>query len=458
LFIGRESELKSLEDRYINGDFEFICIYGRRRVGKTELIKEFIKNKKAIFFTGLDDTKAENLAALSHITHETLYNTGSKVVFDSFNDIFKAIYEYAQSERLILVIDEFPYLARSYPGISSLIQVEIDHKLKNTDIFIILCGSSMSFMETQVMGHKSPLYGRRTGQIKVLPFDFETSKKFFNHGSNTDKAVLYGITGGIAKYLQLFKNNINLDDNIKENFFSSDRILFEEPMNLLNQELRKPALYNSIITAVATGSSKVNEIVTKTGLGSDICVKYLKNLIELGIIVKEIPIFDKANSKRCIYLLNDGMFRFWYRYVYKNISKIQLGLGNQVYDEIKEQIPDFMGEVFEKICLEYMWKAKLPFVASKIGRWWGNNPIKKAQQEIDIIAVNNDNTKAVYCECKWRNEKTSENVVDNLIEKASMFNHKEKYYYVFSMSGFTKSTINKATENDNIKLINFSDM
>jgi len=181
--------------------------------------------------------------------------------------------------------------------------------------------------------------------------------------------------------LQFFNNGKKLDDNIKNNFLNSDEPLFEEPTNLLKQELREPALYNSIITAVATGSTKVNEIETKTGLESSTCVKYLKNLIELGIIKREIPVLEKATSKKSIYRLNDGMFRFWYRFVYKNISKIGLGLGGQVYDDIKDQIPDFMGEVFEQICNEYMWKTKLPFSASEIGRWWGNNPIKKAEQE-----------------------------------------------------------------------------
>jgi len=346
MFIGRERELKTLNDHYGSNNFEFFCIYGRRRVGKTELIKEFIKGKKAIFFTGFEDTKDVNLASFSNSVRETLYNSKSKAVYADFKDALTDIYEYAKSEKLILVIDEYPFLAKNYQGISSLLQVEIDHRLKDTNIFIILCGSSMSFMEKQVMGHKSPLYGRRTGQIKTLPFDYETSTKFYQHMTHKtkkeDKAIIYGITGGIAKYLHLFSNGKSLDDNIINNFFNSNELLFEEPTNLLKQELREPALYNSIVTAVANGSTRVNEIATKTGLDSAACVKYLYNLIELGIVKREIPILEKETSRRSIYRLNDGMFRFWYRFVYANISKIQLGLGEQVFDDIKPQITDFM--------------------------------------------------------------------------------------------------------------------
>jgi len=456
MFIGRERELKTLNEHYNRGKFDFFCIYGRRRVGKTELIKEFIKDKKAIFFTGVEDTKAVNLASFSSVVRETLYGFSGNAVYTDFKEAFADIHKYAKEQRIVLVMDEYPYLAKSYSGISSLLQIEIDHRLKDTNIFIILCGSSMSFMEKQVMGHKSPLYGRRTGQIKTLPFDYETSKQFCKSMKEEEKAITYGVTGGIAKYLQLFNNDKNIEDNIKSNFLDSNEVLFEEPTNLLNQELREPALYNSIITAVATGATKVNEIKTKTNLDSSICVKYLKNLSELGIIKREIPVLEKPTSKKSIYRLNDGMFRFWYRFVYKNISRIRLGLDDPVYDEIKEQIPSFMGEVFEQICKEYMWKLKLPFHAAEIGRWWGNNPITKTEQEIDLIAVNSDGNKAIFCECKWRNEKLPESVIDELIGKAEIFNHKDKYYYLFSKSGFTTAALNRAS--DNIKLIEFKDM
>jgi AAA+ ATPase superfamily predicted ATPase len=457
MFVGRERELKTLNDHYLNGRFEFFCLYGRRRVGKTELIKEFIKDKKAIFFTGLEDKKDVNLAAFSFAVLEVLHNSKSKAVYPDFKDALIDIYESAKKERIVLVIDEFPYLAKNYPGISSLLQTEIDHRLKDSDIFLILCGSSMSFMEKQVMGHKSPLYGRRTGQIKVLPFDYETSAKFYPQRNSEEKAIIYGVTGGIAKYLLLFSNNRKINELITNNFFNSNELLFEEPTNLLKQELREPALYNSIITAVATGRTRINQISAKTALESATCVKYLSNLVDLGIIKREIPIMETEASRKSFYRLNDGLFRFWYRFVYENISKIQRGLGEQVFNDVRQHIPDFMGDVFEQICLEYMWKAALPFSISDVGRWWGNNPIKRCEQEIDLIAVDYSKKKAIFCECKWRKEMMPASVIDELIDKAEMFTgFTEKYFYFFSKSGFTAGAKERA--NEKIILIAFKDM
>ncbi|MDR1765873.1 MAG: ATP-binding protein [Lachnospiraceae bacterium] len=455
MFIGRERELRTLDTQYRLGRFAFFCIYGRRRVGKTELVKEFVKDKKTIFFTGIDDTKESNLARFSSAFFQA-QGIETDASFGSFEELFQQIFALAGQEHLVLVIDEYPYLAKSFSGISSLLQVEIDHRLSNTDIFIILCGSSMSFMEQQVMGYESPLYGRRTGQIKLLPFDFDESRLFVPHLSPEDAAVVYGITGGMAKYLLLFSRGGDLREGIIHHFLDPNALLFEEPANLLKQELREPAQYNAIITAVATGSSKINEIETKTHIDSGTCAKYLKNLSDLGIVKRETPILDSLNSRRSIYRLCDGMFRFWYRFVYRHLTQITLGQGAKVYGAIEKQLPDFMGEVFEQICKEYLWKSQLPFDVSDIGRWWGNHAIMKSEQEIDLIAAGVDDDGAIFCECKWRNEQMPESVIDILMEKSSIFRFSQKQYWLFSKSGFTDAARKRAGEN--IRLISFSEM
>ena len=462
LIIGRERELKVLDDRYRSGKFEFIPIFGRRRVGKTTLIREFIKDKKSIFFTASEGGRNHNLRNLSSAIYECISGIAAELSYDSFDAAFDIINEEAKKEKLIFVIDEYPYLAQSYKAISSILQKFIDHKFKDTELFVILCGSSMSFMEYQVLGYKSPLYGRRTGQLRVGPFSIFDSVEFHKSFSYEEQAVIYGITGGIPRYLEMISDGVSLKDNIIRSFLSPDTMLFEEPSNLLKQELREPQTYNDIITAIARGSSKMNEIVTKAnidGFDSSKCNKYLQSLISLDIVKKEQPILAPPGRKS-IYRLNDGMFRFWYRFIPQNMARIQLGLGESVYSRIEPQIPAYMGEVFEEICKQWIWRenaaGRLPFQFQDCGRWWGANPIRKAEQEIDLLAFSSDKQKAVFCEAKWANEKTSIRVLDDLIGKSEMFGFEEKYYVLFSKTGFEDETKKKAGEN--VLLVEYKNM
>jgi len=321
----------------------------------------------------------------------------------------------------------------------------------------------MSFMEHEVDGYKSPLYGRRTGQLKVLPLDFDTSKKFFSDFSIYEQAVLYGITGGIPKYLIQVRNSQSLDENIIRMFFKPQGLLFEEPNNLLKQELREPAVYSAIISAIATGSSKLNEIVTKIDsdkFDSAKCNKYMNTLINLHIVRKELPISEKPTSRKSIYRLNDGMFRFWYRFVYPNISKIALDSGELVYAYIQDRISAFMGETFEDMCKQYLWQEnindRLPFRFNDCGRWWGNNPVLKSEQEIDLLAFSINERKVLFSECKWSDEQVNSHVLDGLIDKSSMFSYEDKYYILFSKTGFTENVKKRASER--IRLIDFEQM
>ncbi|MCL2159789.1 MAG: ATP-binding protein [Oscillospiraceae bacterium] len=456
MFIGRERELENLNKRYKSGKFECIPIYGRRRIGKTQLILEFVRDKKAIVYLAKKGDYSENMRTLS----KAIYENETVSYFVDFEDALNKIYERAKKEKLVFVIDEYPYLAESKESVSSTLQHIIDHKFMQTDMILILCGSSMSFMENQVLGYQSPLYGRRSGQIKLKPLGYKKSALFCPNYSKADNAVVFGVTGGIPKYLSLFDPERTLEKNIIDLYFDKNSFLYEEPENLLKQELREPSAYNMIISAVATGASQMKDIIGKTGMESSAVSGYIKSLIELGIIKREVPIFDRQDSKKSIYRLSDGMFRFWYRFVFGNLSLIDYGKGGVVYENIaKQQIPTFMGEAFEQICIDYMWDnfEHLPFVMQNIGRWWGANPKTKTAQEIDFIAHDCENKKAAFGECKWTNEKTPESVVERLVEKADMFgNYQEKYYYLFSKSGFTEAAGKKASEH--IKLIEFEDM
>ena len=283
-------------------------------------------------------------------------------------------------------MDEYPYLAQSNRAISSILQAHIDMKLKDSKLFLILCGSSMSFMEYQVLGYKSPLYGRRTAQFKIKPFTYYESALLLEGFNIEDQAILYGITGGIPEYLSRVRLNISLKENIENLFLSESSHLFEEPVNLLKQELREPATYNGIIAAIANGASKLNEIATKNGLESNKCAKYISALMALGIIKKDKPLTEDEGRKS-IYLLDDQMFRFWYRFIPNNMSSIATGLSDIVYDKaIAPQLSNYMVQIFEQMSVQYLMKENaklsLPFVFGRIGRWWGNNPVKNAKRKL----------------------------------------------------------------------------
>ena len=459
MFIGRERELKKMNEMYNNGNFECVIIYGRRRVGKTTLIQEFIKDKKAIYFLSLETSERVNLENFSRGILTMATGIDHSASFVNFSVAFDTVANLAENERIVLVIDEYPYLANSVQGISSIIQAQIDMRLKDSKLFLILCGSSMSFMENQVLGYQSPLYGRRTAQFKIEPFSFFESMRFHKNYSAYDNAVIYGVTGGIPQYLARIDDKKTLKDNIIDNFFEPSAYLYEEPSNLLKQELREPQTYNEIITAIATGSSRLNEISTKTSLETAVCSKYLTSLISLGIVKKERPIFE-SKSKRTIYRLQDNMFRFWYRFVPQNAAQIHSGVGERIYSDIERHIPHYMGEVFEEICLQYMWREnkanRLPFFFRDAGRWWGNNPIKKSEQEIDIIAYGD--TQAIFCECKWSNALIDVDILDGLIEKSRLFNYKKTWFYIFAKTGFTEKLIKETENSGNVKLISFENM
>lgn len=462
MFAGRQKELVKLESMYKEESFQFAVIYGRRRVGKTTLISEFLKDKRAIAYISVEGTMKENLTGLSAaVVHGLTGDTGfSGMVYQDFEALLTEIDGHCKEQRLVLAIDEYPYLAASYPAISSLLQRHIDMCWKNSRLFLILCGSSLSFMENQVLGYKSPLYGRRTAQFKIRPFTFFESRELLGTFSPEEQAVLYGVTGGVPEYLNRVQPILSLDDNLLTMFFDDNGMLFEEPVNLLKQEMREPASYHSIVSAIASGASKLNEIATKTGLESSACSNFLTSLIQIGIVEKEKPVTEKENSRKTLYRLSDSMFLFWYRFVRPNITAISMGIGKAVYEKnVKPQINDFMGSVFEEICRQYLCRPDvyptLPFLFGRIGKWWGTNRKERREEEIDIVAV--DDKRMILGECKWRNEKTDGKVLYTLVERGELLSCPEKYYYVFSKSGFEENTEEPATRYG-VRRITFQEM
>lgn len=460
MFIGREREITALDKLYNSNKFEFAVIYGRRRVGKTALINHFMDDKESIYFMGVESNEKQNLENFSKSIIEYSSGIEAETSFLSFQAALEYVFKLSERKRLILVIDEYPYVARSSKSLASTLQLLIDKYKDTSKLMLILCGSSMSYMEDEVLAYKSPLYGRRTAQMKILPFSFNEACRYLKNYSDEDKALAYGIVGGTPQYLLQIDDRLSIEDNIKNTYLNPISFLYEEPTNLLKQEVREPAIYTAIITAIAVGASRMSDISNKVGEDSNICANYLKSLINLGIIKKETPYGEKS-SRKSIYSIKDNMFRFWYRFVPGNNSIIMRGAADIVYKRIEPQLSEYMGAVFEEICKQYLWKLLLdgnsPVEFSELGRWWGNDPIEKKQTEIDIMGEQDKKT-ALFGECKWTNEKVDLGVLETLIKRSKLFSYVNVHLYLFSKSGFTKGCIDKANELGNVSLVTYSDM
>ena len=462
MFYCRNEELRKLNRRYNDGKFECIVIYGRRRVGKTSIINEFCKGKSTVFFSALlEGTAKDNLKTLSRAIYA--YKEPDAIQapeYNSFDSALDEITRLAAKERIVFVIDEYPYLAKSYPSISSRLQHLIDHTWKDSKLYLILCGSSMSFMENQVLGYQSPLYGRRTGQFKIEPLTYKETAVFNPELDNVTNSFVYGVTGGIPHYINKLNVQRDFDNALLENFFDRSAYLFEEPANLLKQELREPAVYNSVITAIAEGASHMNEISTKAGIESGPCSKYLTVLINLGIIKKETPLTEKP-GKKTIYSIADPFFRFWYRFVPNNMTPIVSGRMEKIYNKaVQVHLNDYMGLIFEKMCSDYLlyYVDEIGFQLIDIGQWWGTDAVEKKQVQIDLVGSTDKKNEYLIGSCKFRNEAIGVDELELLKKYAIVFGKGKVYhYYIFSKGGFTEGLKEVAARGE-VTLISLDDM
>ncbi|MCD6321980.1 MAG: ATP-binding protein [Clostridiales bacterium] len=458
MFIGRKPELGILEKFYNRSGLDIIAVYGRRRVGKTELLKTFIKGKKSLFYAAEETTPLLNLTKISELYGLLIEKSIGRL--DSWEILFEYLKKESSDERLIIVMDEFPYLHTHSNGFLSKFQHIIDHQLKGANILLVLCGSSITFMEDEVFSHKSPLFGRLSGQLLVKPFDYYDASKMFPGYTKHQKMEAYFVLGGMPQYLQRFDNQKSLEQNIIDKLLDTSEELFNAPANVIKQELRAPAVYNAILEAVSEGASKSNEINTKIGVSTSIGQNYINTLVSLHLIDKLRPTGIKSKRKT-IYRISDNLFDFVYRFCYRYRSTLEIGLGENVYKQfIQSEIPGYFGKKFEVACIQYLnrlnSKLRLPVILTSIGTWWGGNPITKKSEEIDIIGLGVDF--GLYGECKYRNNPVNKEVLDELIRKSLLVSRKTMIYYLFSKSGFTKSLKEYCAGKPNIHLISIGDM
>jgi len=451
MFIGRERELEALTEFYDKDGIGLTVVYGRRRIGKSTLIAQFIKDKKAIFYTATKVGKDRNLELFSKQVVDMLMPSLQDVSFNSLEAVFDFIDSAIGNDKLILVIDELPYWAEADGALLSVLQKYIDTIWSDKNLKIILCGSSLSFMESKVLSEKSPLFGRRDSQIKLDAFDYIDTAKFVPDYSNEDKALCYGVTGGVAKYISLFDSSKSIDENIIRLFFRPDGYLYDEPRNLLVQEFSDIALVNNIIDQIASGETSLNNIAGKVKEKNPTILYSLEKLISVGLVERRRCITEEKNKKKTQYVLKDSMFKFWYEFILGAASLIEIGQGDLYYKKaVKPLLHSFMGSVFEDMCRYYVLAKGMTgevgcFITS-VGTWWGvetirdeDGKLRSQAADIDVVGVSSIDKSAIVAECKFKNSKIDKSVYETLVRRSKLIDskYKIKRYILFSLSGFT---------------------
>ncbi len=437
MFIDRGKETAFLEEKYKDTRPQFIVLWGKRRVGKTELVKHFIKNKPHIYFLAESTHEKEQLKRFSALVGEffkepLLLTRG----FDTWEESFKYIKE--KNKRLVLAIDEFPYLIQSNHGITSLFQKAWDEYWSKGNICLILLGSSVGMMETEVLGYKSPLYGRRTGQWKVQPMPFSAAGKFRQTKSFEDKALHYSVAGGIPAYWLQFSDKKDFYQNLKDHVLKKGEMLYDEVEFLLREELREPRYYFSLLQAIAQGKRKLSEIINATGISQSVANKYLGVLSDLDIVEREVSVTEAKplKSKKGLYRIKDEFFQFWFGYVFPKRGEIEMDRHDSVLHAIKQDIQHHLALTYEKIALSVLREnADMFFPFDKLGRWWDRN------EEIDIVGINKELNAILFAEVKWTEKSIGTNILSELkakAEKVQWGNDKtSRHFALFSRKGFT---------------------
>lgn len=434
-FYDRRAELDALESAWSTNGHAFYVIYGRRRVGKTELLKEFCANRPHVYFLAAQE--AEQRQREKFVTQIADHFGERAPRIDNWDSAFEYLGEKLADESLIIAIDDFPYLVEENDSIPSYLQAFVDGQLQQTDSMLVLCGSSVGTMESEVLGHESPLYGRRTGQIDLQPFSFMQASQLIDY-EFIDAVRSFAVTGGTPMYLTRFDYARSLEENIKTQMLAPTAPLYNEPEFLLRTELRNPARYMSILEAVAIGHTTPNEIAGATGISVGPLSKYLQTLRRLRLIEREVPVTASARkSKRSRYRVRDEFLRFWFRYVEPNRSSIEES-PDVVFDgTIAPSLPDHVSTTFEDVCREAVWEAIRrgeldPY--AEVGRWW------YGEHEIDIVGLAPDADRLLLAECKWTADPVGHALAESLKSKAEPVrwgpDTRETQFALFSRSGF----------------------
>ncbi|MCI7262483.1 MAG: ATP-binding protein [Clostridiaceae bacterium] len=464
-FIGRKAELAKLNTEY-ERDGGFVVIYGRRRVGKTTLIKEFLKEKTAFYFLATEELESQGMKRLAGVVARTTKNSYlQKAAFTDWLDLFQVIADYKPEEKKVLVIDEFPYLVKTNPAFPSILQNAWDEILKGSNVMLILSGSLIGMMQKHTLSYDSPLYGRRTAQMHLAPLSF-TDIYAVQKMPFAQAVEQYAVTGGVPKYLEFFEDDRGLEEQLKAAVLSKSGFLYEEPNFLLKSESVTAVNYFSIIKAIADGNHKLGKIAGVLGQETSSLTPYLSTLAALGFIEKKTPVTEKnpEKSRKGLYFISDHFIRFWFRYVYPYKGELELDNMQIVLDEIrKDFVEKFAAFAYEDICknifAELCKSGAISFVPSRIGSYWLND--FDGDTEIDVMAVDNQNKRIFAGECKYHAKPVDVSVyftlkkkVDSAAEIRKAYPGYDMIFGVFSKSSFTRRMLDTAKENTGLLLIN----
>jgi len=461
MFVGRKEELKFLQDKYASDKAEFVVLYGRRRIGKTALVQEFIQGKPHIFYSAVEITDSVQLMKVTNIVQQFFKQEIYSEKFSDWEAVFRFISDHQDArEKLVLVFDEFPYMAEGNKSISSILQKHWDHVFSKQNLMIIICGSSMRFIESEVLSEKNPLYGRTTGILKMGELDFESARGLMGEGGLVEHLNYYSVFSGVPYYLSMIDPRGTFAGNLRKNILNKNSVLFSEVEFLLKQELREVGQYNAVIESVAIGDTRLNDICQKTGIEKNKLPFYINNLIDLGIIKKEFPatikLKEQAKTRSGLYKIDNGFFRFYYAYVYPYMSELLDGGADIILEDvIMERLPGFVASTFEKIAIdkvrELAREGVLPIRPIRTGRWWDKDT------EIDIVAYDHQDN-YLFGECKWRNEKTGGKILEQLRGKALKIGNpvRDSTFILFAKAGFTDELIKQAASDKGLILVDYS--
>ena len=458
-FIDRIEEMQTLEQEYAKEGSSLVIVYGRRRVGKTTLISEFIKDKNTLFFLASEESEAQNRNAFKEKVAEFTDNTLLKdVQVSNWDMLFKVLVDTKYDSKPIIVIDEFQYIGKTNPAFPSVFQRIWEELLKNQSIMVILCGSLISMMVSQTLTYNSPLYGRRTAQICLKQIPFKYYREFFPNKTEQECIEMYSVTGGVPKYIESFAMEQDIYEAIDKHVLKKSSYLYDEPNFLLQQEVSEIGSYFSIIKTIAAGNSKLSAIAGVLEAKATSVSKYLKTLMDLDILEREVPVTEDNpdKCKRGLYKIKDNYLRFWFAFVYPNKSFIESGHSEIVMQKIKNSlIKNQTSYVYEDVCKEKMWELNAdgvwPFHFSKIGRYWDS------KTEIDVMALDSEDNNMIVGECKYWNRPIGTSVLESLEEKTTHVSwnrdNRKDWYVLFSTGGFSDKLQELAKQREDVLLI-----